>query len=97
MTIRTGKDCIGAPTSGSIAQLGRDRRAASIRDRSICRKTPVTLNTVVVLCAIVALSAILILLESRIRRLSVRSVSQYRCAPILSGRTAALNKDQVGG
>jgi hypothetical protein len=100
MTIQTGKDRIGAQASGSIAPLGPDRRVASTRNRSICGKTqrtPVTLNTMVVLVAIVALIAILNLLESRIRRLSVHSASQYSRAPIVSGRTAALNKDQVGG
>src|SRR5262250_1386985 len=76
MKIPPGIDRLGAPISGSIAQLGHDRRVAWVRDRSISKntpRTPVTLNTVVVLSAIVALIAILIFLESRIRRLSVRA------------------------
>jgi len=90
-----------APTSGSIAQIGGDQRLTEMRDRSISKKTPktsITPNTVVVLCAIAALIAILVFLESRIRRLSVHA-SQSGRAPILSGRTermkVALNHDQA--
>ena len=102
MRIGPGEERLAAPTSGSIAQIGRDQRLTEMHDRSISKKTPkasITPNTVVVLCAIAALIAILVFLESRIRRLSVHAASQSGRPPILSGRTermkAALNHDQV--
>ena len=50
-------------------------------DRSVSRKAPetfMTTNTVVVLCAIAVLVAILVFLESRIRQLSVHAVPHFR-------------------
>jgi hypothetical protein len=104
MRIGPEEERLAAPTSGSIAQIGRDQRVISIPDRSTSKKTPktsITPNAVVVLCAIAALIVVLVSLESRIRRLSVHAASQSGRAPILSGRTermkAALNNDQVDG
>lgn len=104
MRIGPREERLAAPTSGSIAEIGRDQRLTEMRDRSISKKTPktsITPNTVVVLCAIAALIAILVFLESRIRCLSVHAASQSGRAPILSGQTermkAALDNDQVDG
>ncbi len=74
MNNRQMEDRLAASPSSSIPQV------ISTPDRSVSKKTPkvsITPNTVVVICAIAALIAILVLLESHIRSLSVHAASHH--------------------